>query len=352
MEFKTIFQRLALLQDRVNALKNSFTYTTQLERLSKIGGQIEKLEQERLVLEKCVQPVNQFENALLEQGELLELASFEIDHETAKVVSQDLERLEQQFPAFDINLFFSGERDARNAFLDIQSGTGDMEAEAQDWANLLSRVYLRWAERHGFVAQILNYSPGDKGGAKSVVLHVAGEYASGWLRTETGKHRLVRQSPVDPKNRSSTSFVEVSVVPEVNDVEIEINPTSLRMERYRAERAGCAHILRTESSVRLTHLPTNTVVQCEWERSWQKNKVLAMKYLKAKLFALKMQQCNVANQSAVENPNLSRNPPIRSYVLDKSYIKDLRTSFKTQDVEAVLDGYLDDFIKVALSSGL
>jgi peptide chain release factor 2 len=341
---------MADLQNRVDALKGSFKYTT--ERLGKIRFQIEKLERERLVLEKFMQPINQFEKALLEQRELLELAFDEMDNQTAEAVYQDFERLEQQFSAIDINLF-SGEMDTRNAFVDIQSGTG-AEVEAQDWADLLLRMYLRWAERHSFEAQILHYSSGEVAGIKSAAIHVVGEYAYGWLRTETGKHRLVRHSPFESEKRRRTSFVEVSVVPEVDEVEIEINPTDLCMNAYRATCAGGPHVNRHESAVRITHLPTNIVVQCEEARSAHKNKAVAIKYLKAKLFDLKRLQCNVAEQSTIENsqPDMSGHSPIRSYVLDKSYIEDLRTGLKTEDVWAVLGGDLDDFIKACLKSGL
>ncbi|RKZ82485.1 MAG: peptide chain release factor 2 [Candidatus Parabeggiatoa sp. nov. 1] len=353
MKFDTLFQRIADLQNRVDVLNNSFNYTTQLERLGKIGSEIEKLERERLVLEKVVQPVNQVDKQLSEQRELLELAREEIDNDTANAVRQDLERLEQQFSALEINLFY-GEMDARNAFLDIQSGTGGTEVEAQDWVDMLLRIYLRWAEQHGFAADMVHYSPGEVAGAKSVAIHVVGEYAYGWLRTEMGKHRLVRQSPFDSKNRRYTSFVQVSVVPEVDDnVEFEINPTDLRLDTYRATSAGGPHIQKSQSAIRITHLPTDIVVQCEQERSFHKNKAFAMKYLKAKLFDLKMQQRN-DSQSTIENsqPDMNRIPPVRSYVLDKSYIEDLRTGLKTEEVWAVLAGDLDDFIKACLKSGL
>jgi peptide chain release factor 2 len=215
-------------------------------------------------------------------------------------------------------------------------------------------MYLRWAEKQGFATKIIHYSGGDIAGLKSVAIHIVGEYAYGWLRTEKGRHRLIRQSPFQSTNRSCTSFVEVSVVPEVEDVDIEINPTDLRMDVYRATGAGGPHINRHESAVRITHFPTNIVVQCEEKRSAIQNKAFAMKYLYAKLFDLKMQQGNIAAQSTVENsqPDMSKYPPIRSYVLDKSYIEDLRTGLKKEDVWAVLAGDLDDFIKACLKSGL
>ncbi len=356
MEFNTLFQRIADLQNRVDALKKSSNYTTKIGRLGKIDSEIEKLERERLILEKLVQPVNPFDKALLEQRELLELAFEVVDHETVKLVSQEVERLEDKFSALDINLFF-GDMGERNAFLEIQSGSGCTEMEAQDWANLLLRMYLRWAEKHGFATKIIHYSGGDIAGLKSVSIHIVGKYAYGWLRTETGKHRLIRQSPFQSTNRSCTSFVEVSVVPEIDEVDIEdieINPADLRIDVYRATGAGGPHINRTESAIRITHLPTNIVVQSHETRSSHKNKAFAMKYLYAKLFDLKMQQGNISAQSTVENsqPDMSKYPPIRSYVLDKSYIEDLRTGLKTEDVWAVLGGDLDDFIKACLKSGL
>ncbi|HAI68932.1 MAG TPA: peptide chain release factor 2 [Gammaproteobacteria bacterium] len=356
MEFNTLFQRIADLQNRVDALKGSSNYTTKIERLGKIDSEIEKLERERLVLKKLVQPVNPFDKALLEQRELLELAFEVVDNETVKLVSQDLERLEEKFSALDINLFF-GDMGECNAFLEIQSGSGCASGEAEDWANLLLRMYLRWAEKHGFATNMIHYSAGEFGGLKSAAIHVVGEYAYGWLRTEKGRHRLVRQSPFQSTNRRCTSFVEVSVVPEIDEVDSEdivLNPDDLRIDVYRASGAGGPHINRTESAVRITHLPTNLVVQSHETRSSHKNKAFAIKYLIAKLFDLKRQQGNITAQSTIENsqPDMSKLPPIRSYVLDKSYIEDLRTGLKTEEVWAVLAGDLDDFIKACLKNGL
>lgn len=247
---------------------------------------------------------------------------------------------------------FSGEMDAANAFLDIQSGAGG--TEAQDWAEMLLRMYLRWAEEHGFDAEIIELSPGEVAGIKSATVRVAGEYAYGWLRTETGVHRLVRKSPFDSGNRRHTSFASVFVSPEVDDeIDIEIDPSDLRIDVYRASGAGGQHVNRTESAVRITHLPTDIVVQCQSDRSQHKNKATAMKQLKAKLYELELQKRR-AKAAAVEETkaDVGWGNQIRSYVLDQSRIKDLRTGVEIGNTQAVLDGGLDRFIEASLKQGL
>ncbi len=261
-------------------------------------------------------------------------------------------RFEQRVGDLEFRRMFSGEMDAANAFVDIQAGSGG--TEAQDWAEMLLRMYLRWAEAHGFKAELMEVSPGEVAGIKSAVIFVQGDHAFGWLRTETGVHRLVRKSPFDSGNRRHTSFAAVFVSPEVDDsVEIEINPADLRIDVYRASGAGGQHVNRTESAVRITHLPTNTVTQCQNDRSQHKNKDQAMKQLKAKLYELEMQKRH-ADQQALEatKSDIGWGSQIRSYVLDQSRIKDLRTNVETGNTQAVLDGGLDPFIEASLKSGL
>jgi len=310
------------------------------------------LGQERVALEKVVETIDQLENGLKEGRELLELAEAENDIETVESVNQDIETLEKQLAQLEFSRMFPGELDSSNAFLDIQSGSGG--TEAQDWAEMLFRMYLRWAERRGFDTDIIEYSAGEVAGIKSSTIRVTGDYAYGWLRTETGVHRLVRKSPFDSGNRRHTSFAAVFIAPEVNDdINIEINPADLRIDVYRASGAGGQHVNRTESAVRITHLPTNIVVQCQNDRSQHRNKDTAMKQLKAKLYELEIQQRS-SEQQAVEDgkSDIGWGSQIRSYVLDKSHIKDLRTGVETTNTQAVLDGDLDQFIDASLKSGL
>ena len=247
---------------------------------------------------------------------------------------------------------FAGEMDINSAYLDIQSGAGG--TEAQDWAEMILRMYLRWAEAHDFKAAVIEASMGEVAGIKSATVHIVGEYAYGWLRTETGVHRLVRKSPFDSGNRRHTSFASVFVSPEVDDdIDIDINPSDLRIDVYRASGAGGQHVNRTESAVRITHLPTNTVVQCQNDRSQHKNKAQAMSQLKAKLYELEMHERR-AKASIVEDgkADVGWGSQIRNYVLDQSRIKDLRTGIETGNTQAVLDGGLDDFIEASLKQGL
>lgn len=247
---------------------------------------------------------------------------------------------------------FAGEMDAKNAYVDVQAGSGG--TEAQDWAEMLLRMYLRWGERRGFKTELLEVSPGEVAGIKSATIQFTGDYAFGWLRTETGVHRLVRKSPFDSGNRRHTSFAAVFVSPEVDDtVNIEINPADLRIDVYRASGAGGQHVNRTESAVRITHNPTGIVVQCQTDRSQHKNKDHAMKQLKAKLYELEMQNRR-ASQQAIEDTksDIGWGSQIRSYVLDQSRIKDLRTNLEIANTQSVLDGNLDPFIEASLKSGL
>jgi peptide chain release factor 2 len=296
--------------------------------------------------------LDELSTGLREAGELLALAEEEDDKETVNEVVSDVQKFEQQLGGLEFRRMFSGEMDANNAYVDIQSGAGG--TEAQDWAEMLLRMYLRWAEAHGFKAEVIEASAGEVAGIKSATIHVVGEYGYGWLRTETGVHRLVRKSPFDSGNRRHTSFASVFVSPEVDDdIDIEIDPSDLRIDVYRASGAGGQHVNRTESAVRITHLPTNTVVQCQNDRSQHKNKATAMNQLKAKLYELEMQKRR-AEASVLEDSkaDVGWGSQIRSYVLDQSRIKDLRTGVETGNTQAVLDGGLDAFIEASLKQGL
>ena len=280
------------------------------------------------------------------------LAIDENDADTVNELIADLERFENTVDSLEFRRMFSGEMDTHNAYLDIQSGAGG--TEAQDWAEMILRMYLRWAEAHGFKADVIEASAGEVAGIKSATVHVIGEYAYGWLRTETGVHRLVRKSPFDSGNRRHTSFASVFVSPEVDDnIDIEIDPSELRIDVYRASGAGGQHVNRTESAVRITHLPTNTVVQCQNDRSQHKNKATAMNQLKAKLYELELQERRAAASEVEEGKaDVGWGSQIRNYVLDQSRIKDLRTGVETGNTQAVLDGGLDNFIEASLKQGL
>ena len=296
--------------------------------------------------------LDQLQAVLSDAGELLVLAIEEQDEETVIELATDLDTSEEKLAGLEFRRMFSGELDANDAFVDIQSGAGG--TEAQDWAEMLLRMYLRWAESHEFKTEIIEASAGEVAGLKSATIRIAGEYAYGWLRTETGVHRLVRKSPFDSGNRRHTSFASVFVSPEVDDdIDVDVDPSDLRIDVYRASGAGGQHVNRTESAVRITHLSTNIVVQCQNERSQHKNKATAMKQLKAKLYELELQERR-AKASEVEDSkaDVGWGSQIRSYVLDQSRIKDLRTSVETGNTQAVLDGALDQFIESSLKQGL
>jgi len=310
------------------------------------------LGKERSSLELVVNTIRSMDNNLGEAADLLEMAAEEDDQETVDAVVADLDELEAELARLEFRRMFSNEMDPNNAYLDIQSGSGG--TEAQDWAEMLLRMYLRWGEAHGFKTELVEASDGDVAGIKSATIHFEGEYAFGWLRTETGVHRLVRKSPFDSGGRRHTSFASVFVSPEIDDdIDIDINPADLRIDVYRASGAGGQHVNRTESAVRITHNPTGLVVQCQNDRSQHKNKASAMKQLKAKLYEYEMQKRN-ADQQVVEDSkaDIGWGSQIRSYVLDQSRIKDLRTGVETGNTQAVLDGGLDQFIEASLKSGL
>ena len=280
------------------------------------------------------------------------MAGEEQDEATVTEIAKDLADYERQVARLEFQRMFPGEMDACNAFLDIQSGSGG--TEAQDWAEMLLRMYLRWGERKGFKTELIEVSPGEVAGIKSAAIRFEGDYVFGWLRTETGVHRLVRKSPFDSGNRRHTSFAAVFVSPEVDDsIAIEINPADLRIDTYRSSGAGGQHVNRTDSAVRITHHPTGVVVQCQNDRSQHKNKATAMKQLKAKLYELEIQKRNADAQALEETKSdIGWGSQIRSYVLDQSRIKDLRTGVEVGNTQAVLDGDLDGFIEASLKSGL
>ena len=310
------------------------------------------LGRERAQLERDVEAFERLSADLAGARELLDLARDESDAATVAAVSADLARLEERLGEYEFARMFSGEMDANDAFVDIQSGSGG--TEAQDWANMLLRMYLMWGERRGFKTEILGISDGEVAGIKSATVRFSGPYAYGWLRTESGVHRLVRKSPFDAGNRRHTSFASVFVYPQVDDsIEIEINPADLRVDTYRASGAGGQHVNRTDSAVRITHTPTGIVVQCQSDRSQHRNRAEAMNMLKARMYEREL-QLRLAEKQKVEasKTDIEWGHQIRSYVLDQSRVKDLRTGIESGNPDAVLNGQLDKFIEASLKSGV
>jgi peptide chain release factor 2 len=296
--------------------------------------------------------VDKLDAGLADGYELLEMSELEDDQDMVDSVISDINQHKASVERLEFQRMFSGEMDANNAFLDIQSGSGG--TEAQDWAEMVLRMYLRWGEAKGFKVELMEASAGDVAGIKSATVKFVGEYAYGWLRTEIGVHRLVRKSPFDSGGRRHTSFCAVFVAPEIDDnIEIDIDPSDLRIDVYRASGAGGQHVNKTESAVRITHRPTNTVVQCQNGRSQHQNKASAMKQLKSKLFELEIQKRNEETKELEDSKSdIGWGSQIRSYVLDASRIKDLRTNVETGNTQAVLDGALDQFIKASLKAGI
>ena len=299
-----------------------------------------------------VHTIEQLTTGAADAGDLLELAAAEDDEETVAVVEKEIDGLLALLEKLEFRRMFSGEMDINNAYLDIQAGSGG--TEAQDWAEMMLRMYLRWGEAHGYKTELIEVSAGEVAGIKSATIHFEGEYAFGWLRTETGVHRLVRKSPFDSGNRRHTSFASVFVSPEIDDnIEIDINPADLRTDTYRASGAGGQHINKTDSAVRITHKPSGVVVQCQTERSQHQNRDNAMKLLRAKLYEMEIQKRNTEKQAMEDSKaDIGWGSQIRSYVLDQSRIKDLRTGVETSNTQAVLDGGIDQFIEASLKSGL
>ncbi len=312
----------------------------------------QKLGQQRSSLQDTLDVFDTLDSGLGDATDLLEMAREENDEETLNSVVDDLAGFEKRVADLEFRRMFAGDNDAAHAFLDIQSGSGG--TEAQDWAEMLLRMFLRWGEREGFKTELIEVSPGDVAGIKSATIRFEGEYAFGWLRTETGVHRLVRKSPFDSGSRRHTSFAGVFVSPEIDDdIDIDINPADLRIDVYRASGAGGQHVNRTESAVRITHAPSGIVVQCQNDRSQHKNKATAMKQLKSKLYEAELQRRS-GDQQAVEDgkSDIGWGSQIRSYVLDQSRIKDLRTNIETSNTQAVLDGDINQFLKESLKAGL
>ena len=342
----------------------TFDYDQRSERLTEVERELEipsvwddperaqALGKEQSDLVLIVSTIDRLTSGLADAEGLLELAVEEDDEATVADIENDLAELDDELEKLEFRRMFSGEMDPNNAYLDIQAGSGG--TEAQDWGNILLRMYLRWAERRGFKAEIVELQEGDVAGIKSATVHIQGDYAFGWLRTETGVHRLVRKSPFDSGNRRHTSFSSVFVAPEVDDsFVIEINPADLRVDVYRASGAGGQHVNRTESAVRLTHNPTGIVVACQAGRSQHQNKDQAMKQLKAKLFEHEMQARNAEKQKLEDSKSdIGWGSQIRSYVLDDSRIKDLRAKVETSNTQAVLDGDIDKFIEASLKMAL
>ncbi len=341
-----------------------FDYAEKKERLEEVNRELEDpsvwdnpeqaqaLGRERSSLEAVVETIENMDSGLEDVEGLLELAVEEDDPDTVEEVEQELAGLKETLEKLEFRRMFSGEMDANNAYVEIQAGSGG--TEAQDWANMMLRMYLRWCESKGFKAELMEVTDGEVAGIKGATIKVDGEYAFGWLKTETGVHRLVRKSPFDSGNRRHTSFASVFISPEVDDnIDIEINPADLRIDVYRASGAGGQHVNRTESAVRITHMPSGIVTQCQNDRSQHKNKDQAMKQLKAKLYEMEMQKRNAEAQAMEDSKaDIGWGSQIRSYVLDDSRIKDLRTGVENRNTQAVLDGDLDPFIEASLKAGL
>ncbi|MBT0584838.1 peptide chain release factor 2 [Alteromonas oceanisediminis] len=363
-EVNPIHNAIDDIAKRTKLLRGYLDYDVKVERLEEVNRELESSEvwndppraqalgKEKVALEDVVETIQQLEQGSEDVVGLVELAVEAEDQETFDEAQQELDALIKKLEVLEFRRMFSGPNDANDCYLDLQSGSGG--TEAQDWANMLLRMYLRWGEEHGFKTELIEVSDGDVAGIKSATIRFGGEYAYGWLRTETGVHRLVRKSPFDSGNRRHTSFASAFIYPEINDdIEVELNPADLRIDTYRASGAGGQHVNRTDSAVRITHIPTNIVVQCQNDRSQHKNKDQAFKQLKAKLYEHELQKQNAEKQAMEDSKSdIGWGSQIRSYVLDDSRIKDLRTGVETRNTQAVLDGGLDRFIEASLKSGL
>ncbi|WP_296056122.1 peptide chain release factor 2 [uncultured Amphritea sp.] len=364
MEINPIINSLKDITERTEVLRTYLEYPEKQERLEEVNRELEDsavwseperaqaLGKERAMLEGVVQTIDDLTAGVSDARDLLDMAVEEDDEETVEEVRSEVENLENMLNQLEFRRMFSGEADANNAFLDIQAGSGG--TEAQDWAEMMLRMYLRWGEDKGFKTELLECSAGDVAGIKSATIRFEGEYAFGWLRTETGVHRLVRKSPFDSGGRRHTSFSSVFVSPEIDDnVEIEINPADLRVDVYRASGAGGQHVNRTESAVRITHEPSGIVVQSQSQRSQHQNKDTCMKQLRAKLYEMEMLKRSEAAQEQEDNKaDIGWGSQIRSYVLDDQRIKDLRTGVQSSNCDKILDGDLDLFIEASLKAGL
>ncbi|MDC8015905.1 peptide chain release factor 2 [Tahibacter soli] len=364
IETNPISARIDDLKGRVLSLRGYLDYDLKAERLEEVTRELESptiwdnpqraqdLGRERAQLDKIVGGIRRLTETLDGAAELLEMAIAESDDDTALAVDADVGKLAADVEKLEFQRMFSGKMDSANAFVDVQAGAGG--TEAQDWAEILLRMYLRWCENKGWKTELLEVSAGDVAGIKSATFRVEGDYAYGWLKTEIGVHRLVRKSPFDSDNRRHTSFSSIFVAPEVDDdIDIEINPADLKTDVYRSSGAGGQHVNKTESAVRITHVPSGVVVACQTERSQHANRDRAMKMLKAKLYEIEIMKRN-AEKDALEatKSDIGWGSQIRSYVLDQSRIKDLRTGVERTDTQKVLDGDLDEYVEASLKLGL
>ncbi|MBE1162815.1 peptide chain release factor 2 [Dyella acidiphila] len=364
IETNPILAQIADLTGRIESLRGYLDYATKRERLEEVSRELEnpnvwddppraqELGRERARLDTIVSGIDRISSGLADAGELLEMAAADGDGDTVQSVVVDVNKIDGEVGKLEFQRMFSGKMDSSNAFVDIQAGAGG--TEAQDWAEILLRMYLRWCEARGWKVELMEASAGEVAGIKSATFRVEGDYAYGWLKTEIGVHRLVRKSPFDSDNRRHTSFTSVFVSPEVDDdIDIEINPADLKTDVYRSSGAGGQHVNKTESAVRITHVPSGVVVACQTERSQHANRDRAMKMLKAKLYELEVQKRN-AEKDALEatKSDIGWGSQIRNYVLDQSRIKDLRTGIERTDTQKVLDGDLDEFVEASLKSGL
>ena len=364
MELSANYQKISELIERSTALAEHLMMDEKIDRLEEVRLELENPEiwsdpdkaqslgKEKVELENLCEAFSYSSSILTDAKELLEMAEVENDIETVNGIISDLDEIENTLATFEFERMFSGKMDRNSAYLDIQSGSGG--TEAQDWAEMILRMYLRWGDKHKFKVKLMEVSAGEVAGIKSATIHFDGEYAFGWLRSEIGIHRLVRKSPYNANGKRHTSFSSVFVSPEIDDnIEIDINPSDLRIDTYRASGAGGQHVNKTESAVRITHLPTSTVVQCQDGRSQHANKDQAMKQLKSKLYELEMQKRNSEKQDVEDlKSDIGWGHQIRSYVLDQSRIKDLRTGVESSNTQDVLDGNLDQFIVASLKAGL
>ncbi|WP_308366874.1 MULTISPECIES: peptide chain release factor 2 [unclassified Microbulbifer] len=364
MEINPLLNQLKDLEERTDVLRGYLDYASKKERLTEVELELaepsvwdnpdraQELGRERSSLETVVKTIENLDSGISDCRELLEMAVEEGDEDSVVEVSSEIEGLQQQLGILEFRRMFSGETDANNAYLDIQAGSGG--TEAQDWAEMLLRMYLRWGEAHGFKTTLEEVSAGEVAGIKSATIHFVGDHAFGWLRTETGVHRLVRKSPFDSGNRRHTSFSSVFVSPEIDDnIEIEVDKSQVREDTYRASGAGGQHVNKTDSAVRLTHIESGIVVACQSERSQHQNRDKAWKMLRAKLYEQEMLKRNAEKQAMEESKaDIGWGSQIRSYVLDDQRIKDLRTGVQTSNCQAVLDGDLDQFIEASLKAGL